>query len=427
MSNARRTEIAVAFDGVDISAFLQNCLLSLTYIDSEEDEADDLQIKVEDRDGTWLREWLPAAVQSAASSASPASGGWNIGDSVVANGRPQYSSYGIGNPGISVTDYHGKVTYLNLQSGIPYPIHVDHLGWFAESQVQKEGGDTGRQSGLKIRASITRRNWERSGQRETLPCGEFELDTIAASGPPAVVTIKACGLPHSASLRKTKKSKAWEMYTLSGIAAEIAAENGMSCLYESPEDPSYQRVEQSSSDIEFLSGLCHDAGISLKVTNRCLVLFDQALYESKEPVAVLEYGGGYTRYKLTMGAADTKYSSCRVSYVDPATGQCIEATAKIEDYNADAKSNQQLEVSAKVASSGEALALAAKLLRLHNKYAKTASFTLPGNPGLVAGVTVRLRGWGAWSGKYIISHAKHTVNNSGYMTEISLRKVLEGY
>ena len=203
MSDTRRTEIAVAFDGVDISAALESSLLRLTYIDNEENESDDLQIKVEDRDGTWLREWLPAAVQSAASSASPASGGWNIGDSVVANGRPQFSSYGIGNPGIPVTDHHGKVTYLNLQSGIPYPIHVDHLGWFAESQVQKEGGDTGQQSGLKIRASITRWNWERSGQRETLPCGEFELDVIDTSGPPAVVTIKASGLPPTSQLRRT--------------------------------------------------------------------------------------------------------------------------------------------------------------------------------------------------------------------------------
>lgn len=128
-----------------------------------------------------------------------------------------------------------------------------------------------------------------------------------------------------------------------------------------------------------------------------------------------------------MGAADTKYSSCRVSYVDPATGQCIEATARIEDYNTDAKSNQQLEVSARVDSSGEAKALAAKLLRLHNKYAKTASFTLPGDPCLVAGVTVQLKGWGAWSGKYIISQARHTVGSAGYTTQINLRKVLEGY
>lgn len=425
MSEARRTELSVSFDGVDITASLEDSLLSLTYIDSEEDEADDLQIKLEDRAGVWLREWLPEAVRPAAQAPAPTEG-WKVGDSVTVSGRPQYSSYGIGAPGRQVSDYHGKITYLNLKSGIPYPIHVDYLGWFAESQVQGEGGEAAQPSGLKIRASITRKNWERDGRRRTLPCGEFQLDSIDASGPPSVITLKASALPLYAGIRRTKRSKAWESYTLSGIAGEIAAANGMVCLYQSPEDPCYDRVAQENvSDIEFLSGLCHDAGLSLKVTDGTLVLFDQALYEEKEPAAVIAYGGGYTRYRLDMGASGSRYASCRVSYVDPSTGQCIEATVKTgED---EAKGGEQLEVSAKVAGIGEAEALAKKLLRLHNKFARTASFTLPGDPALVAGVTVLLEDWGIWDGKYIISRARHTVSSSGYTTQVDLRKVLEGY
>ena len=130
---------------------------------------------------------------------------------------------------------------------------------------------------------------------------------------------------------------------------------------------------------------------------------------------------------MDVGAADSQYSSCRVSYVDPATGKCIEATAKIEDYNADAKNNQQLEVTAKVSNKDEAKTLAEKHLRLHNKYCKSATFTFPGNPALVAGVTVELKGWGAFDGKYIITQAKHTVDGSGYTVQIKLRRVLEGY
>ncbi|MDO4541183.1 MAG: hypothetical protein Q4B48_08880, partial [Syntrophomonadaceae bacterium] len=76
----------------------------------------------------------------------------------------------------------------------------------------------------------------------------------------------------------------------------------------------------------------------------------------------------------------------------------------------------------------EAQTLAAKYLRQHNKYERTATFTLPGNPDLVAGVTVFLSGWGGWSGKYIVKQAKHTVAGSGgYTTQITLRRVLEGY
>ena len=93
----------------------------------------------------------------------------------------------------------------------------------------------------------------------------------------------------------------------------------------------------------------------------------------------------------------------------------------------DAKSGQRLEISARVASAGEAELLAKKQLRLHNKLERTAALTLPGNPVLVAGVTVALEGWGGWSGKYIVSQARHTVGGGGYTTQVQLRRCLTGY
>ncbi len=283
---------------------------------------------------------------------------------------------------------------------------------------------------LKMDAVFVRENWHSDGKDIVLPCGQFELDNVVLSGPPATITIKGTSLPFSAPVRQTKKNNDWENITLSAIAQELAGANGMSCMYESAYDPFYKRVEQrQASDIEFLSRLSHDAGISLKATDSIIVLFDQATYEAKPPVITIQKGkaGGYTKYKLDVGAADSQYSSCRVSYVDPESGKCIEATAKIEDYNANSKNNQQLEVTAKVSNKDEAKTLAEKHLRLHNKYSKSATFTFPGNPALVAGVTVELKGWGAFDGKYIITQAVHTVGSSGYTTQIKLRRVLEGY
>lgn len=283
---------------------------------------------------------------------------------------------------------------------------------------------------LAMDAVIVRENWHGGGGDVVLPCGEFELDNVAASGPPATIAIRGTALPYTAQVRQTLKNKAWENYTLSGIGNEIAGANGMICMYESASDPFYARVEQvKTSDIMFLSRLCHDAGISLKATNHILVFFDQAEYEAKGEVFTIRRGGGaYTKYKLDVGSADTQYSTCRVSYVDPATGKCIQATARIEDYNASAKNNQQLEITAKVKDKDEAKKLAEKHLRRHNRYSKTASFTLPGNPALLVGLIVELVGWGDWDGKYIITQAKHTVTGSGgYTTQIQLCRALEGY
>ena len=240
--------------------------------------------------------------------------------------------------------------------------------------------------------------------------------------------MKATSLPYAAQLRQTEKSRAWESYRLSGIAKQIADENGVAILFSSAADPEYGRVEQyRESDVAFLSRLCKHAGISLKVSNRILVLFDQASYEQKPAVLTVKRGdGSYLKYDLSTGAADAKYASCRVRYADPATGKVIEGVAYAEDYKEDAKNNQQLEISAKVTSIAEAQTLAAARLRLHNKFSRTATFTFPGNPAVLAGVTVALEGFGAWDGTYLVSQAQHSVGSSGYTTKATLRRALEG-
>jgi phage protein D/uncharacterized protein YraI len=363
-----------------------------------------------------------------------ASGSWSIGDAVIANGRPQYTSYGEGTPGKAVTNYKGNITYLNLKSGVPYPICVGYLGWFSLDQVTKAypGGSSSVVSsseavkGLRIQAAFVRKNWEGDGKDKILDCGQFELDSVEAGGPPSTILIKGTALPFNSQIRQTKKSKAWEGYSLSRIANEMASQNGMTVMYESANDPYYARVEQvTMSDIAFLSKLCQMAGISLKVSNNIIILFDQADYEKKASVFTIKRGSGtYTKYKLRTGEADKKYASCRVSYTNPATGSTIQGIAYAEDYDPKNKKNQTLEITAKVSNSGEAKALAQKYLRLKNKYEYTAVFTLPGNPDLVAGTTVKLTGWGTWDGKYIISEAKHSIGSSGYTTQIRLRYAL---
>lgn len=535
---ARRTSFEVFFAGVDITSSLQQYFLSLSYVDNEEDETDDLQISLQDRSGIWVEQWLNTAIHAAAnepietvimqyrviaqsgatvhsekktdskslgslaygtvitpkskedgwigidypdkssdnkdanktgyiqesnlqpiymgkgatvtsqtSASTTSSSEWNIGDEVTVTGRPQLSSYGEGTPGAMVTNYTGTITYLNLKDGVPYPIHVGYLGWFAIDQVQgaNNGGNaSGEQNedeaskGLRIQASITRHNWRGNGETERLDCGQFELDSVVASGPPATVTIKGTSLPYSRTIRQTKKSKSWESYTFSGIANEIADNNGMTCMFLSGTDPSYERVEQYRiSDIAFLQKLCQDAGFSLKITNNIIVVFDQATYESREPVLVIKRGkeGGYSKYKLSTGENNV-YTSCRVRYVDP-DGNLISATAYVEDYeekttensdeldNKNKKENQCLEIRQKVSNAEEAEALAQKMLRLYNKYEFSASFTFPFNPELLAGLVVVLEGWGAFDRRYIIKQANHKVSNSGSTTQITLRSTLE--
>ena len=62
----RRTEAEISFAGTDITKEIMPYLTGLTYTDNEADEADDLQIQLQDRDGLWLEDWLTEAVQASA-------------------------------------------------------------------------------------------------------------------------------------------------------------------------------------------------------------------------------------------------------------------------------------------------------------------------------------------------------------------------
>lgn len=507
---ARRTAISVYFGGLDITKDMQKYLISLTYTDNEEDEADDLQIKLQDRDGIWREKWLNTAIHAAVerslesdqaqsaktttqyrvistggaavhnranekyarlgtlaygtiisvasfadgwanftyskrnayvkasclkavvtvTDSQASAGSWSIGDSVTVTGTPQYSSSGVGKPGKAVTNYKGTITRLNLKNGVKYPIHVGALGWFAESEVQKTGasgesetsaGKT--EKGLLIQAAILRQNWRGDGKDELLECGQFELDTINAQGPPNTVSLKATALPFCSSIRQTEKSKSWENYTLSGIANEMADKNGMACMFESGVNPSYKRIEQyKNSDIAFLKKLCQDAGCSLKITNNIIVIFNQSKYAEKPAIRTICYGKDYISYKLSTSESGT-YTSCRVSYTGN-DGKVISGTAYITGYKKDDKKNQCLEIKQKVSSVAEAQTLAAQTLRLHNKFEFSATFTVPGDPSLLAGCNIMLSGFGAWDGKYAVKQARHKVDNAGYTTQISLRRIV---
>lgn len=488
---ARRTLVETAFDGVDITSSIRPYLISAVYTDNETDQADDLQLKLHDRDSLWLEKWLRDAVDAAAEQAAdavPAAGGgrYRVTPKIGLNVREGpgtgckklgalpfgtiVETSGMEN-GWAVLQYRGQTAYAcaayltpvdgggaaaSSGTGRVYTVvRGDTLSGIAArygtnwralaefngianpnlilpgQQLRIPGGGDGggeigaaRAGGLSIQTVIVQKNWAGDGEDKLLDCGSFELDAVEASGPPAIVIIKGTSLPFASRVRQTIKTRAWENHRLSEIAREIAAANGMVCMYESASDPLLPRAEQiRTSDIRFLEALCRRTGISLKATSRILVLFDQAAYESKSAVVTIRRGGGYIKYKLNTGTAETQYASCRVSYVDPA-GRCIEATARVET---DAKNDQQLEICAKVRDRAEAATLAEKLLRLHNRYARTATFTLPGDPELLAGVTVRLERWGLWDGKYLVTQARHSVSGSGYTTQVRLRRVLEGY
>lgn len=59
MTNTRRAELSVTYNGVDISTDLAAAMTEFTYTDAAPGQLDDVQISMEDRDGRWIDSWSP--------------------------------------------------------------------------------------------------------------------------------------------------------------------------------------------------------------------------------------------------------------------------------------------------------------------------------------------------------------------------------
>lgn len=289
--------------------------------------------------------------------------------------------------------------------------------------------------GAALDATLVTAAWDNSVELEkSLRLGLFEIDEITSSGYPSEAQIKAVSVPDNTTLRGVERTRSWEKAELRRIAGDIAADAGLELVYDAEDNPLIDRAEQTQqSDLSFLLALCNDAGLALKVCSNQLVIFDEADYESAEPVATIvkpgtlylpvedmDYIRTVTGYRFSSKVRDI-YAACHVKYRQSKTKAYIEAT-----FTAPGKQGKTLEVSEQVESVAEAERLAKKRLREKNREEVTASFDVLGNFNLLAGVTVNILGFGIFDGKYIVVGARHDVG-SGYNTGVELRRCLDGY
>lgn len=256
-----------------------------------------------------------------------------------------------------------------------------------------------------------------------LNCGKFEVDEISASGPPSTIEIKAVSVPIKSGIRRLLKTKAWEKTTLKTIATEMAAASKLEFLYLVDEDPYYGRQDQTEqSDLAFLHRMAQDEGFSLKVTDSQLVIFDQAMFESKDPITTFYHkqppltGWGFSTQSHDL------YKSCTCKYRIPKKKKTIAYTYT----DPDIEDGSNLKIRKLVANGDEAKRKAKAMLRMKNRYQYTGSLTMPGNTDMVAGVTFMYAGSGGFDGKYIVQQSTHTIAG-GYTTTVEIRRVIEGY
>lgn len=274
--------------------------------------------------------------------------------------------------------------------------------------------------GDRIAAEVVMHNWIYPGSRQTMHCGTFQVDQLTYSGPSDTLHVGAVSWPVSKGLKNEEKSKAWEKVTLRKIAETIASSAGLKLLYDTIE-ASYDRIDQTQqSDISFLAQLAEKEGATVKVTNDTIVIYDDLRFESVPPVRTIERGmSDVLTYSFERNVVGSAYASCTVTYRDSAKNRNIAGTFAIPG-----AIGPTLKINERVESEAEAIRFARNALRQRNRDAQRGTITLVGDPKLVQGVTVELRGYGKFDSTYFIDSATHTVGNNGYVTRVEIRKVL---
>lgn len=246
-----------------------------------------------------------------------------------------------------------------------------------------------------------------------LNCGSFEIDELEFASPPDTITLKALAANIKKALRQNN-SVAYENKTLKQIAQEVADKHSLK-LVGSIQEVKIKRITQNKKrDLEFLKNLAEEYGYIFKISDNKLIFYETAKLKSTDPALIL-YRQDLISFSIKDKTHD-QYQSCQVIYHDPKSKRVISSNIKGSTSRADAlKLNKRCE-------SREQAILKAQAGMNKNSPVE-GSLSLMGNPNIVAGLNIELKGFYHLSGKYHIKQAKHSIDRmSGYKTELEVEK-----
>lgn len=338
-----------------------------------------------------------------------------------------------------ISQYLKSISYNDELDGV-----VDDVSIVLEDRESLWQSDWMPEKGATLDISLISTSWERTnGEVRSLELGIFEIDEVNLKSAPNEVTIKAVSVPNATTLRGVEHSRSWEKVDLKKVAQDIADGAKVKLFYDTAETIQLDRVEQSEeSDLAFLHKLCSDNGLSVKVFNDSIVIFDTVKYEA-QPVKLIFRKKGYVppkkedngkseeespklltefeSYSFTTAIREV-YKECKVSHKEGKKKALIEGSFK----DPNKKIGKTLIVHTQVKDVAEAVRVAKKELRKKNEGELKASLSLRGNFDLAAGVTCQVEGFGYFDGKYILTKVGHNISGA-YTCGVDIRRCLEGY
>ena len=256
-----------------------------------------------------------------------------------------------------------------------------------------------------------------------LSFGKFEIAEIEYNHPPSTVSLKALSTGITKSSR-TLRGKAYENTTLAAIVRQVAGRLKLEVTGTVKNIPIKRVTQYQERDIEFLARLAQEYGHSFKIVGNKLVFVDNAELKQRPAVAVL-LPEDIIRIRLRDLIKGVP-SKVDVKGYDPKSKQTVSASRSSKSRRGKAKHGSTGDTLRIVPNKGESAAQLnaradAKLADAQDDQC-AGTVTLVGNALLAAGQMVRLKGFGKFSGKYLVKQSRHDFSRSGgYTTEIEIK------
>lgn len=259
--------------------------------------------------------------------------------------------------------------------------------------------------------------------------GKFEIDEIEWSHERrtgSVVSLRALSTGISKANR-TLKPKAYENTTLADIVREVAKRLKLNVSGTVGNIPIKRVTQYQERDVEFLTRLAHEYNHSFKIVGNTLVFTTMASLEARSAVEILAVSQVLSirlRDRIKEAVAKVEVSGYDADGKKTVTSTKAKKTKRPSKKQAKNANADTLKVVTRGESQAQIDARAGAALSQQTDDQQAGTIQLIGNPKLVAGNTVMLTEMGMFSGKYLITSARHQYNRrQGYTTEINVRMI----
>lgn len=267
-----------------------------------------------------------------------------------------------------------------------------------------------------FKAWIQLQEWAADYKEGKIYCGCFMVDSLRFSGYPQTLQLSGISTPTDSNFNVKQKNKTWSKTTIKVIMESIAAEAGIELVYDA-DDVKIDSVNQTGkTDLSFAYSLCSEYGLSLKLYNNKMVIYDQTKYEGMEARYTIspEQLGGSGSYSINKQTTKL-YDSVKIQYTNGKKGN----TLTYEYIIPGKEGKRQMFVTTKAESVSDAEKKAKAALRKNLRESVQLTIKMMGSAKYMAADCFNLSGFGKLDGKYFIDTVTHQKSGGKYTVSLT--------